>query len=85
MVCLVGLLLQVQARCYQLLLSVFQQSSRAVSTPYIHALAPVVVEKLRAVERCRPASPAELQGVQEGVRALEGLVAMGDEQNREWI
>ncbi|XP_046884989.1 HEAT repeat-containing protein 5B isoform X2 [Hypomesus transpacificus] len=72
----------VQARCYQLLLSVFQQSSRAVSTPYIHALAPVVVEKLRAVERCRPASPAELQGVQEGVRALEGLVAMGDEQNR---
>ena len=56
-----------------------------MSTPYIHALAPVVVEKLRAVERCRPASPAELQGVQEGVRALEGLVAMGDEQNREWI
>ncbi|XP_012685330.1 HEAT repeat-containing protein 5B isoform X2 [Clupea harengus] len=72
----------VQARCYQLLLSVFQHSSRALSTPYIHALAPLLVEKLKAVERSRPSTPAELQAVQEGVKVLENLVAMGEEQNR---
>ncbi|XP_030626652.1 HEAT repeat-containing protein 5B [Chanos chanos] len=72
----------VQARCYQLLLSVFQHSSRALSTPYIHALAPLLVEKLKAVERSRPNTPAELQAVQEGVKVLENLVAMGEEQNR---
>ncbi|XP_034040274.1 HEAT repeat-containing protein 5B [Thalassophryne amazonica] len=72
----------VQARCYQLLLSVFQHSSRALSTPYIHTLAPLMVEKLKAVERCRPGTAPELQAVQEGVRVLEALVGMGEEQNR---
>ncbi|XP_068597113.1 HEAT repeat-containing protein 5B [Brachionichthys hirsutus] len=72
----------VQARCYQLLLSVFQHTSRALSTPYIHALAPLIVEKLKAVERSRPGTAAELQAVQEGIRVLENLVGMGEEQNR---
>ncbi|KAL3972244.1 small subunit ribosomal protein S14 [Sarotherodon galilaeus] len=72
----------VQARCYQLLLSVFQHSSRALSTPYIHSLAPLMVEKLKAVERSRPGTAAELQAVQEGIRVLENLVGMGEEQNR---
>lgn len=75
-------LLQTQARCYQLLLSVFQHSCRSLSTPYIHSLAPVLVEKLKAVEHSRPSTPAELQAVQEGVKVLESLVAMGEEQNR---
>ncbi|XP_054885525.1 HEAT repeat-containing protein 5B isoform X2 [Poeciliopsis prolifica] len=72
----------VQARCYQLLLSVFQHSNRALSTPYIHALAPLMVEKLKAVERSRPGTAAELQAVQEGIRVLENLVNMGEEKNR---
>ncbi|XP_027862997.1 HEAT repeat-containing protein 5B isoform X1 [Xiphophorus couchianus] len=72
----------VQARCYQLLLSVFQHSNRALSTPYIHALAPLMVEKLKAVERSRPGTAAELQAVQEGIRVLENLVSMGEEKNR---
>ncbi|KAG7462844.1 hypothetical protein MATL_G00189080 [Megalops atlanticus] len=72
----------VQAKCYQLLLSVFQHSSRALSTPYIHSLAPLMVEKLKGVERSRPSSATELQAVQEGIKVLESLVAMGEEQNR---
>uniref|UniRef100_A0A673L992 HEAT repeat containing 5B n=1 Tax=Sinocyclocheilus rhinocerous TaxID=307959 RepID=A0A673L992_9TELE len=71
-----------QARCYQLLLSVFQHSCRSLSTPYIHSLAPVLVEKLKAIEHSRPSTPAELQAVQEGVKVLESLVAMGEEHNR---
>uniref|UniRef100_A0A674CE49 HEAT repeat-containing protein 5B n=1 Tax=Salmo trutta TaxID=8032 RepID=A0A674CE49_SALTR len=72
----------VQARCYQLLLSVFQHPSRALSTPYIHALAPLMVEKLKGVERSRPGTVTELQAVQEGIRVLENLVGMAEEQNR---
>ncbi|KAJ8360050.1 hypothetical protein SKAU_G00165750 [Synaphobranchus kaupii] len=72
----------VQARCYQLLLSVFQHCNRALSTPYIHALAPLVVEKLKGVERVRPGSATELHAVQEGIKVLESLVALGEEQNR---
>ncbi|KAM5293389.1 HEAT repeat-containing protein 5B [Ctenodactylus gundi] len=72
----------VQAKCYQLLLSVFQHSNRALSTPYIHSLAPIVVEKLKAVERNRPASNTELLAVQEGIKVLETLVALGEDQNR---
>uniref|UniRef100_A0AAX7SCP1 HEAT repeat-containing protein 5B n=1 Tax=Astatotilapia calliptera TaxID=8154 RepID=A0AAX7SCP1_ASTCA len=55
---------------------------RALSTPYIHALAPLMVEKLKAVERSRPGTAAELQAVQEGIRVLENLVGMGEDQNR---
>ena len=60
----------------------FQHPSRALATPYIHALAPLMVEKLKAVERSRPGSAGELQAVQEGIRVLENLVGMGEEQNR---
>lgn len=75
---------QVQARCYQLLLSVFQHFNRALSTPYIHTLAPLIVEKLKAVEHNRPRTAAELQAVQEGIRVLENLVGMGEEQCRKY-
>ncbi|XP_053315726.1 HEAT repeat-containing protein 5B [Spea bombifrons] len=72
----------VQAKCYQLLLSVFQHPNRALSTPYIHALAPMVVENLKAVERKRPTQQTELLAVQEGIKVLETLVALGEEKNR---
>lgn len=43
-----------------------------------------MVEKLKAVERSRPGTAAELQAVQEGIRVLENLVSMGEEKNREY-
>ncbi|XP_043536583.1 HEAT repeat-containing protein 5B [Chiloscyllium plagiosum] len=72
----------VQAKCYQLLLSVFQQSNRALSYPYIHALAPLVVEKLKMVGNQKLANSAELQAAQEGIKVLETLVNLAGEQNR---
>eukprot|EP00061_Rhincodon_typus_P014679 g41860.t1 len=72
----------VQAKCYQLLLSVFQQSNRALSYPYIHALAPLVVEKLKTVGNYKLANSAELQAAQEGIKVLETLVNLAGEQNR---
>ncbi|KAH0622567.1 hypothetical protein JD844_024972 [Phrynosoma platyrhinos] len=72
----------VQAKCYQLLLSVFQHTNRALSTPYIHSLAPIMVEKLKSVEKNRPNNKTELLAIQEGIKVLETLVALGEEQNR---
>lgn len=43
-----------------------------------------MVEKLKAVEHSRPGTAAELQAVQEGIRVLETLVGMGEEQNRKY-
>ncbi|KAL0983672.1 hypothetical protein UPYG_G00131120 [Umbra pygmaea] len=53
-----------------------------MSTPYIHALAPVMVEKLKRVETNRPGTATELQAVLEGIRVLENLVSMGEELHR---
>lgn len=43
-----------------------------------------MVEKLKAVERNRPASSTELLAVQEGIKVLETLVALGEEQNSKY-
>uniref|UniRef100_A0AAZ3PRM5 HEAT repeat-containing protein 5B n=1 Tax=Oncorhynchus tshawytscha TaxID=74940 RepID=A0AAZ3PRM5_ONCTS len=61
---------------------VVPECHRALSTPYIHALAPLMVEKLKGVERSRPGTVTELQAIQEGIGVLENLVGMAEEQNR---
>ncbi|GCB76591.1 hypothetical protein scyTo_0020491 [Scyliorhinus torazame] len=66
--------------CYKLLQSLFP--NRAVSTPYIHSLTVLIVERLREVEKEKPSTCTELQAVQEGMKTLETLVSMADEQNR---
>lgn len=71
-----------QARCCQLLLSILQQPSRSLSVPFIHTLAPLLVEQLKSVERRRVCNAAELQAVQERVRVMETLVNMAEEHNR---
>ncbi|KAM6973609.1 HEAT repeat-containing protein 5A [Aplochiton taeniatus] len=71
----------VLSRTYQLLTSVFQ-SQQGVSVPYIQALGPAVVRHLQRVERSRPQSPDELQGVVGGLRAMEALVLAADDTHR---
>ncbi|XP_072123379.1 HEAT repeat-containing protein 5A isoform X1 [Mobula birostris] len=70
---------------YRLLQSVFQHPNKAVSTPYIHSLTILVVDALRKVEKEKPSTCAELQAVLEGVKTLEALVNLADEQNRIYL
>jgi len=44
-----------------------------------------MVEKLKAVERNRPTNNLELLAVQEGIKVLETLVALGEEQNSKYL
>ncbi|KAL0968979.1 hypothetical protein UPYG_G00220780 [Umbra pygmaea] len=68
----------VLSRSYQLLRSVFQ-SQTGVAAPFIKALGGCVVRHLQGVERGGPQSDAELQAIQDGVKALEALVFAADE------
>ncbi|XP_051578229.1 HEAT repeat-containing protein 5A-like isoform X2 [Myxocyprinus asiaticus] len=71
----------VQSRSYQLLVSLFQGPT-PVARPFILALGGCLVSQLKGVERSRPQNPAELQAVQDAVRALEALVFAADETHR---
>lgn len=44
-----------------------------------------MVEKLKGVEKNRPNNKTELLAVQEGIKVLETLVTLGEEQNSKYI
>ncbi|KAM9777521.1 HEAT repeat-containing protein 5A [Neosynchiropus ocellatus] len=67
--------------CVQLMTSLFQ-GPPAITVPYIRALGPPLIRFLQKAERSRPQSPDELQGVLEGIRAMEALVQAAEEPQR---
>uniref|UniRef100_A0A673MN99 HEAT repeat-containing protein 5A n=1 Tax=Sinocyclocheilus rhinocerous TaxID=307959 RepID=A0A673MN99_9TELE len=71
----------VLSRSYQLLVSLFQGPA-PVARPFILALGGCLVSQLQEVEKSRPQGPAELQAVQDAVRALEALVFAAEETHR---
>uniref|UniRef100_A0A2K6G5K4 HEAT repeat-containing protein 5A n=1 Tax=Propithecus coquereli TaxID=379532 RepID=A0A2K6G5K4_PROCO len=72
----------VQIKTYQLLHSVFQYPNPAVSYPYIYSLASSIVEKLQEIDKTKPENTTELQIFQEGIKVLEALVTVAEEQHR---
>ncbi|KAM7155383.1 HEAT repeat-containing protein 5A isoform 3-T4 [Molossus nigricans] len=72
----------VQIKTYQLLLSIFQYPNPAVSYPYIYSLVSSIVEKLQEIDKKKPEDTTELQIFQEGIRVLEALVTVAEEQHR---
>uniref|UniRef100_A0A671MCN5 HEAT repeat-containing protein 5A n=1 Tax=Sinocyclocheilus anshuiensis TaxID=1608454 RepID=A0A671MCN5_9TELE len=66
---------------YYLLVSLFQGPA-LVARPFILALGGRLVSQLEEVEKSRPQGPAELQAVQDAIRALEALVFAADETHR---
>ncbi|EDL36774.1 RIKEN cDNA D930036F22, isoform CRA_b [Mus musculus] len=72
----------VQMKTCQLLHSIFQYPKPAVSYPYIYSLASSIVEKLQDIARRKPEDATELQLCQEGIKLLEALVAIAEEEHR---
>ncbi|XP_027272111.1 HEAT repeat-containing protein 5A isoform X4 [Cricetulus griseus] len=72
----------VQMKTYQLLHSIFQFPNPAISYPYIYSLASSIVEKLQEIDKRKPEDTAELQIFQEGIKVLEALVTIAEEQHR---
>ncbi|KAI4902189.1 hypothetical protein NFI96_029558 [Prochilodus magdalenae] len=71
----------VLSRSYQLLASVFQGPT-AVTGMFIQTLGRQIVRHLQQVEKSRPQTAAELQAVQDGVKAMEALMLAAEETNR---
>uniref|UniRef100_A0A452TZH1 HEAT repeat-containing protein 5A n=1 Tax=Ursus maritimus TaxID=29073 RepID=A0A452TZH1_URSMA len=67
---------------YQLLLSIFQYPNPSVSYPYIYSLVSSIVEKLQEIDKRKPEDTTELQIFQEGIKVLEALVTIAEEQHR---
>ncbi|XP_032964232.1 HEAT repeat-containing protein 5A isoform X2 [Rhinolophus ferrumequinum] len=72
----------VQIKTYQLLLSIFQYPNPAVSYPYIYSLVSSIVEKLQEIDKRKPEDTTEFQVFQEGIKVLEALVTVAEEQHR---
>lgn len=75
----------VRLKCVQTMRSIFVNTDLKVSTPYIHALAPRLIETLFAEASRNPQTDIELAFTLEGITTLESLVALAEPQNREYI
>ena len=72
---------QVRLKCVQSVCSIYQHPDKDVSTPFIHAIAPGVMNHLLALGPKRPTDDVELTLTLEGIRMVETLTASADEQN----
>ncbi|XP_038116555.1 HEAT repeat-containing protein 5B isoform X3 [Culex quinquefasciatus] len=73
----------VRLKCVQTMRSIFVNADLKVSTPYIHALAPRLIETLfDEANRC-PQNDVELACILEGITTLEALITLAEPQNQE--
>ncbi|XP_049284271.1 HEAT repeat-containing protein 5B isoform X3 [Anopheles funestus] len=75
--------LPVRLKCVQTMRSIFANGELKVSTPYIHALAPRLIEHLYSEQARNPTNEQELALVLEGITTVEALIALAEPQNRE--
>ncbi|XP_063929374.1 HEAT repeat-containing protein 5B isoform X4 [Zophobas morio] len=73
----------VRLKCVQTLKSLFSHPDRAVATPYIHTLAPRLVEFLYSDAARNIFSDGELLVTLETIVAVESLIELAEPQNRD--
>ncbi|KAK2175422.1 hypothetical protein NP493_734g02011 [Ridgeia piscesae] len=73
---------EVRLKCLQTLGSICQLPDNCLSTPFIHGVVPAVIEFLLGVPRSRPSTDPELAVALEGVRLMESLVALAEDNTR---
>lgn len=72
----------VRLRCIQTMRQIFMNADLKVATPYIHALAPRLVENLHADNAKNVKNDTELALVLESITTVEGLISLAEPQNR---
>ncbi|XP_058822111.1 HEAT repeat-containing protein 5B isoform X2 [Topomyia yanbarensis] len=75
----------VRLKCVQTMRSIFVNTDLKVSTPYIHALAPRLIETLYTQSNRSPQNDIELAFILEGISTLEALIALAEPQNQESV
>ena len=75
---------QIRFKSVQTLCSIIQHPEKGVSTPFIHVVAPLVIEYLLTVSKARPTTDIEAQVTTESIKMLATLVNLTDEQNSKY-
>lgn len=76
--------LMVKIKCIQTIRSIFVNADIKVATPYIHALAPRVIEGLYNPNTKYPKNEHELNVCLESITTVEALIALAEPQNRKF-
>lgn len=69
-------------KCIQTIRSIFINSNLEVSSPYVHALAPRIIEKLYCLETKNPRDDIDVSYIVESIAAIETLISLVDPKNR---
>ena len=77
--------LMVKLKCIQTMRSIFVSTDLKVATPYIHALAPRVIEALYNEQARYPKNDIELAIVLESIITVETLITLAEPQNRKFF
>ncbi|XP_017967368.1 HEAT repeat-containing protein 5B isoform X1 [Drosophila navojoa] len=80
--CLQSEHLSVKLKCIETTRSIFTKADLKTATPYIHALAPRIIESLYSESSKTPASELELQVTLESIVTVEQLIELAEPQNR---
>lgn len=76
--------LMVKVKCIQTMRSIFVNAELKTATPYIHALAPRIVEGLYAPNSKYPKNEHELSVTTESITTVEALIALAEPQNSKY-
>ncbi|XP_034114352.2 HEAT repeat-containing protein 5B isoform X2 [Drosophila albomicans] len=79
--CLQSENLSVKLKCIETTRSIFTKADLKTSTPYIHALAPRIIESLYAESSKLPASELELQVTLESIVTVDQLIELAEPQH----
>ncbi|XP_015601934.1 HEAT repeat-containing protein 5B isoform X2 [Cephus cinctus] len=75
----------VKLKCIQTLKTIFVHPERSISTPYIHALAPRIVEYLYSEKSKQVSNETELSFTLECIGTIEALIALAEPANRDLL
>ncbi|XP_046614986.1 HEAT repeat-containing protein 5B isoform X2 [Neodiprion virginianus] len=73
----------VKLKCIQTLRTIFMHYERSVSTPYIHALAPRLVEYLYSESSKQVSNETQLTLTLESIATIEALISLAEPANRD--
>ncbi|XP_067013409.1 HEAT repeat-containing protein 5B [Anabrus simplex] len=80
--CLQSNCIPVKLKCVQTMRTIFAHSNRSIATPYIHALAPRLIEYLYTESSKQLLSDAELSLTLESIQTVETLITLAEPQHR---
>lgn len=75
----------VRLKCVQTIKSIFVNAELKVATPYIHALAPRIIENLFTDNTKTPKDEIELALILESITTVDSLITLAEPQNRKFI